>query len=114
MRSGSGIGLVAEMAWTPADADLSRLAIAPLFESRVAWAVMPRDRILHNPVLEFITTLAPHLDRRDLRAAFDRAQDITWPEAPLWRRLHGPASPAGGGQGVFALDRPSLRLVAQA
>ena len=114
VRSGSGVGLVAEMAWTPADADLSRLAVAPLFESRVAWAVMPRDRILHNHVLEFITALAPHLDRRDLRSAFDRAQDIAWPEAPLWRLLHGPASPAAAHPAGSALSRPDLRLVAQA
>ena len=112
VRSGSGVGLVAEMAWTPADTGLSRLAVAPLFVSRVAWAVMPRDRILHNHVLEFITTLAPHLDRADLRAAFDRTQDTTWPEPPLWRQMHGPASPAATSQPASA--RPSLRLVAQA
>jgi DNA-binding transcriptional LysR family regulator len=113
VRSGSGIGIVAEMAWTPGDADLSRLAVAPLFESRIAWAVMPRDRILHNHVLEFLTTLAPHLERRDLRAAFDRAHDVVWPEAPLWRQQHGPASPAAARLGAGA-PRPSLRLVAQA
>ena len=110
VRSGAGLGLVAEMAWTPEDADLARLPIAHLFESRVAWAVMPRDRILHHHVLEFITALAPHLERRDLRAAFDRAHDIAWPEAPLWRRLHGPASPGGRD---LPLNRPALRLVAQ-
>jgi LysR family transcriptional regulator, cys regulon transcriptional activator len=112
VRSGAGVGLVAEMAWTPADAELSRLAVASLFESPVAWAVMPRDRILHNHVLEFVTTVAPHLDRRDLRAAFDRPQDIIWPEAPLWRRLHGPA--AAGRLPAGAASRATLRLVAQA
>lgn len=112
-RSGAGVGVVAEMAWTPADADLSRLAIAPLFESRTAWAVMPRDRILHNHVLEFVTTLAPHLDRRDLRAAFERPQDVAWPTAPLWRLLHGPAS-AAGARSSASLTRAPLRLVAQA
>ncbi|MGZ5985391.1 MAG: LysR substrate-binding domain-containing protein [Caulobacteraceae bacterium] len=113
-RSGGGIGVVAEMAWTPADADLSRLAVAPLFESRTAWAVMPRDRVLHNHVLEFLTTLAPHLDRRDLRAAFDRPQGAAWPEAPLWRLLHGPASPAAARAPAASLARTPLRLVAQA
>lgn len=113
-RSGAGVGMVAEMAWTPADADLSRLIVAPLFESRTAWAVMPRDRILHNHVLEFVTTIAPHLDRRDLRAAFDRPQEITWPDAPLWRLLHGPASPAAARTPAASLSRTPLRLVAQA
>ena len=113
-RSGAGVGVVAEMAWTAADADLSRLAIAPLFESRTAWAVLPRDRILHNHVLEFLTTVAPHLDRRDLRAAFERPQDIAWPEAPLWRLLHGPASPAAARSPAAPLSRAPLRLVAQA
>jgi DNA-binding transcriptional LysR family regulator len=109
-RSGAGIGVVAEMGWTPADSGLARLAIAPLFESRTAWAVMPHDRILHNHVLEFMTTIAPHLDRRDLRAAFDRPQEVVWPEAPLWRLLHGPASrPLAA-----PLSRTPLRLVAQA
>lgn len=114
VRSGAGVGLVAEMAWTPADADLSRLAVAHLFESRVAWAVMPRDRILHNHMLEFVTAVAPHLDRPSLRAAFDRAHEIQWPEAPLWRRLHGPASPSAGLKADPASLRPALRLVAQA
>lgn len=113
-RSGAGVGVVAEMAWAPADADLSRLAIAPLFESRTAWAVLPRDRILHNHVLEFLTTVAPHLDRRDLRAAFDRPQDVVWPEAPLWRLLHGPASAAAARAPSASLSRAPLRLVAQA
>jgi DNA-binding transcriptional LysR family regulator len=112
-RSGAGVGVVAEMAWTPADGDLSRLSIAPLFESRTAWAVLPRDRILHNHVLEFLTTVAPHLDRRDLRAAFERPQDIIWPEAPLWRLLHGPASAAARAPAA-PLARAPLRLVAQA
>ncbi len=113
-RSGAGVGVVAEMAWTPADADLSRLAVAPLFESRTAWAVMPRDRVLHNHVLEFVTTLAPHLDRGDLRAAFARPQEIAWPEAPLWRLLHGPASAAAARSPAASLSRQPLRLVAQA
>ena len=112
-RSRAGVGLVAEMSWTPSEVDLSRLVVAPLFESRVAWAVMPRDRILHNHVLEFVTTLAPHLDRRDLRAAFDRPQDIAWPEPPLWRTLHGPASPAPA-RPPGSPSRATLRLVAQA
>lgn len=113
-RSGAGVGVVAEMAWTPADADLSRLPISPLFESRTAWAVMPRDRILHNHVLEFVTTVAPHLDRRDLRAAFDRSQEGGWPEAPLWRTLHGPAAATAGRLPANPLSRTPLRLVAQA
>ena len=109
-RSGAGIGVVAEMAWTPGDADLGRLAVAPLFESRTAWAVMPRDRVLHNHVLEFLTTIAPHLDRRDLRSAFDRPSEIAWPEAPLWRLLHGSSSTGA----ARPLSRAPLRLVAQA
>ncbi len=109
-RAGLGVGVVAEMAWTATDADLGRLAIAPLFESRTAWVVMPRDRILHNHVLEFVTTIAPQLDRRDLRAAFDRPQDGAWPDPPLWRTLYGPAARTPNS----ALARTTLRLVAQA
>jgi hypothetical protein len=85
-----------------------------LFESRTSWAVLPRDRILHNHVLEFLTTVAPHLDRRDLRAAFERPQDIDWPDAPLWRLLHGSACLAAARTPAASLSRTPLRLVAQA
>jgi hypothetical protein len=72
---------------------------------------MPRDRILHNHVLEFVTTIAPHLERRELRAAFERPQEVAWPEAPLWRTLHAAAARAPNSS---ALSRAPLRLVSQA
>jgi hypothetical protein len=50
--------------------------------------VLRRDRILRNHVLELLGALAPHLDRRDLRRAFDGAGvDRAWPEPPHWRDL---------------------------
>lgn len=104
VRSGAGVGLLAEMAWTPKDADLARLNVSHLFESRTAWAVVPRDRVLQGHVLELITTIAPHLDRAFLRENLGRTRDPIWPEAPPWRDLHGPA----------ATSRSQLRLVAQA
>jgi DNA-binding transcriptional LysR family regulator len=113
VRSGAGVGLVAEMAWAPEDSDLAQLKVSHLFESHTVWAVLARDRILHNPVLEFITSIAPHLQRADLRAAFDRSQDAGWPQPPLWRDLHGPAAPVGRHK-PSTPSRPALRLVAQA
>jgi LysR family cys regulon transcriptional activator len=111
-RDGAGVALVAEMAWTPDDADLVRLKVSHLFESRVAWTVMARDLILHSHVLELITSIAPHLTREALRKGFERTQEAPWPQPPLWRDLHGPAAPKRPSTRT-ASSRPALRLVAQ-
>ena len=113
VRSGAGVGLLAEMAWTPADADLARLKVGHLFGRCTAWAVLPRDRIPRRHVLEFVTAIAPHLDQEVLRTALDDAREAPWPAAPLWRELHGPAAFRSPDPRTAPL-RSALRLVAQA
>jgi LysR family cys regulon transcriptional activator len=113
VRSGAGVGLLAEMAWTADDADLARLKIGHLFGRYTAWAVLPRDRIVRRHVLEFVTAIAPHLDRDLLRAAAADSRAAAWPTAPLWRELQS-ASSARHPDPRLALSQPPLRLVAQA
>jgi LysR family cys regulon transcriptional activator len=113
VRVGAGVGLLAEMVWTPEDTDLAVLKVNHLFDSRVAWAVLRRDRILRRPILDFITRLAPHLDRQALRAAVDGGRESSWPTAPLWRNLHGPVAPKLP-SAPPAPHRAALRLVAGA
>jgi LysR family cys regulon transcriptional activator len=114
VRSGAGVGLLAEMAWTPDDRDLARLNVGHLFETHTTWAVLPRDRVLRRPALDFITALAPHLDRGALRAAFDAGREPVWPQAPLWRDLHARSAAAAADRLPPPPTRPALRLVAQA
>jgi LysR family cys regulon transcriptional activator len=104
VRGGVGIGLLAEMVWTPSDTDLVMLNVSHLFDSKVAWAVLRRDRILRRHIVEFITHLAPHLDHQRLRAAANGDDTATWPQPPPWRDLHGPTAPKP--------NRTALRLVA--
>ena len=52
------------------------------------WIVLRRDRVLRDYALEFIARLAPQLDRRDVRRAFDHGIAAEqWPEPPRWRDL---------------------------
>ena len=112
VRCGGGVGLLAEMAWTPSDADLTHLRVSHLFGSRTAWAVLPRDRAPRRHVLAFVTSVAPHLDPAQLRAALDDGEDFAWPEPPLWRDLHGPAAPRPAPPKSEPARR-ALRLVAE-
>ena len=84
--AGLGVGILAEMAIDPDDRDVVALPIDGPLPSCTTWIVLRRDRVLRDYALEFIARLAPQLDRRDVRRAFDHgiAMD-TWPEPPRWR-----------------------------
>lgn len=86
VRTGMGLGVLAEMAVTEADGDLRRFDLDGLFPVRTAWAVLRRDRILRDHLLEFLGAVAPHLDRADLRKAVDGGER-NWPPPPHWRDL---------------------------
>ena len=89
VRAGLGLGVLAEMAVTPEDSDLKRLSLGALFPVRTTWVVLRRERVQRNPVLELLGELAPHLERRDLRRAFDEAgHEKTWGAPPRWRDLY--------------------------
>jgi LysR family cys regulon transcriptional activator len=87
VRSGLGVGIVAEMALADASSDLVTLDLGGLFPACTAWAVLRRDRVLRDYVVDFLTLLAPHLKARDLqrlvRSGYRPAQSL----APTWRTL---------------------------
>lgn len=85
VRAGLGVGLPAEMA--VGDDDLATLAALPAPDAVpecIAWAVLPRERVLRDYTLSLITAVAPQLDRTDLRRAVAGTDDPRWPDAPAW------------------------------
>ncbi|WP_147654139.1 LysR family transcriptional regulator [Vulcaniibacterium gelatinicum] len=86
VRTGIGVGLLAEMAMTADDAeDLVARPAPEAIPACIAWAVLPRERVLRDYTLELLLALAPQLDRHDLRRTVAGHQDPVWPEAPWWR-----------------------------
>lgn len=87
VRSGLGVGIVAEMALAGAPGDLVTIDVDALFPACTTWAVLRRDRVLRDYVVDFLTLLAPHLRARDLqrlvRSGYRPAQSL----APTWRAL---------------------------
>jgi len=94
VRSGLGVGIVAEMALAGAPSDLVTIDIDGLFPACTTWAVLRRDRVLRDYVVDFLTLLAPHLRARDLqrlvRSGYRPAQSL----APTWRMLRERPTPS--------------------
>ncbi len=88
VRAGLGVGLLAEMAVTAQDEDeLHALAAPAALPECIAWAVLPRERVLRDYAGELLHALAPQLDRRDVRLAMAGHLVPTWPEPPSWAEL---------------------------
>ncbi|WP_133500272.1 LysR family transcriptional regulator [Cognatilysobacter terrigena] len=90
VRAGLGVGLLAEMA--VGNSDLETLAALPApneVPECVAWAVLPRERVLRDYTLSLLTAVAPQLDRTDLRRAVAGTDDPKWPTPPAWAALRG-------------------------
>ena len=87
VRAGLGVGLLAEMAVSAADTDLRAWAAPAEVKECIAWAVLPRERVLRDYALDLVRALAPQIDRRDLRRVIDGNQDPDWPEPPTWQAL---------------------------
>jgi DNA-binding transcriptional LysR family regulator len=86
VRTGLGIGVLAEMAMLPADTDLAVLPADHLFPQCTTWIVLRRESVLREYVLEFVTQFAPHLDRRDVaRVLAGDAAAGEWAGVPHWR-----------------------------
>lgn len=82
-RAGLGVGLVAELSLTPVD--FATFAVRPVEDSLppcVAWAVLPPGRVLRNPTVELLHSLAPHLAVADLRRVAEGHGPVQWPEPP--------------------------------
>ncbi|HEY1036004.1 MAG TPA: CysB family transcriptional regulator, partial [Pseudoxanthomonas sp.] len=82
-----GVGLLAEMAVSAADTDLRAWPAPAEVKECIAWAVLPRERVLRDYALDLVRALAPQIDRRDLRRVIDGNQDPDWPEPPTWQAL---------------------------
>ncbi|KRA54734.1 CysB family transcriptional regulator [Pseudoxanthomonas sp. Root65] len=87
VRAGLGVGLLAEMAVNASDTDLRAWPAPPEVKECIAWAVLPRERVLRDYALDLVRALAPQIDRRDLRRVIDGNQDPDWPEPPTWQSL---------------------------
>ncbi|MBD9470029.1 LysR family transcriptional regulator [Pseudoxanthomonas sp. PXM01] len=87
VRAGLGVGLLAEMAVNATDTDLRAWPAPVEVKECIAWAVLPRERVLRDYALDLVRALAPQIDRRDLRRVIDGNQDPDWPEPPTWQSL---------------------------
>jgi DNA-binding transcriptional LysR family regulator len=87
VRAGLGVGLLAEMAVSGNDTDLRAWPAPAAIPECIAWAVLPRDRVLRDYALELVHVLAPQIDKRDLRRVLDGNQEASWPTPPTWESL---------------------------
>ena len=87
VRTGMGVGLLAEMAVGAGDNDLRAWPAPAQIAECTAWAVLPRERVLRDYALELVHVLAPQIDRRDLRRVLDGNQQADWPPPPSWESL---------------------------
>ena len=94
VRAGLGVGLLAEMALLPEDAAVLTALPAPVeIPECIAWAVLPRERVLRDYSFALLQELAPQIDRRDLKLALEFGEPMPWPAPPAWRR-DAPPGPA--------------------
>ncbi|HEY4555555.1 MAG TPA: LysR family transcriptional regulator [Lysobacter sp.] len=88
VRAGLGVGLLAEMAVGADDLQALRALPAPdVIPECIAWAVLPRERVLRDYTLSLLTAVAPQLDRTDLRRAVAGTDEPRWPSPPDWVAL---------------------------
>lgn len=95
VRAGLGVGLLAEMA-SGAD-DLVRLPVEGLPVCQ-AYALLPRDRVVRDYVVDMMEALAPHMSRRDLLRSLQPGMPSKVRPSPEWRewlRLTGDFEPVG-------------------
>jgi LysR family transcriptional regulator, cys regulon transcriptional activator len=65
VRLGLGVGIIANIALDPReDRDLVSISAAHLFPSHTTWIGFARDGLLRRYMYDFITLLAPHIDRK--------------------------------------------------
>ena len=72
VRLGLGVGIIANVALDPVqDPDLVSISAAHLFPSHKTWIGFARDGLLRRYMYDFITLLAPHIDRKLVDQAAD-------------------------------------------
>ncbi|HET9033200.1 MAG TPA: LysR substrate-binding domain-containing protein [Dokdonella sp.] len=88
VRSGLGVGVLAEMALSEEDqAEFHVFSARDLLPTCTSWVVLQRDRVQRNYALDLIIALAPHIDRRDLVRVVQGAALADWPTPPHWSEL---------------------------
>jgi len=87
VRTGLGVGLLAEMAVSAGETDLRAWPAPAAIPECVTWAVLAQGRVLRDYVLELVHVLAPQIDTRDLRRVLDGNQAPNWPLPPSWEAL---------------------------
>jgi len=87
VRTGLGVGLLAEMAVSASDTDLRAWPAPRAIPECITWAVLPRERVLRDYALELVQALAPQIDKRDLRRVLEGNQEANWPVPPPWEAL---------------------------
>jgi len=89
VRAGLGVGLLAEMAVSATDdSDLCVLPAPATIPECIAWAVLPRERVLRDYALALLQALAPQLDRHDLHQVLAGNVAPDWPAPPDWAALN--------------------------
>ena len=88
VRTGMGVGLLAEMALgAQEEADLVVLPAPAAIPECIAWAVLPRSRVSRDYALELIHAIAPQVDRHDVRRVLEGNAEADWPLPPTWIEL---------------------------
>jgi LysR family transcriptional regulator, cys regulon transcriptional activator len=88
VRSGIGVGILAEMAISSLqDTDLVQLPAPVEIPECTAWAVLPFEKILRDHTALLLKTLAPHLDLRDVKRVLAGNQLSEWGISPTWIEL---------------------------
>lgn len=90
VRTGMGVGLLAEMSVGARDLDgLVVRPAPPEVADCIAWAVVPGERVLRDYTIDLLVAVAPQLDRHDLRRILSGHQEPSWPSPPSWTALAG-------------------------
>jgi DNA-binding transcriptional LysR family regulator len=94
VRTGIGVGILAEMAVSPAETGLRVLPAPEALPACITWAVLPRGRVLRDFALRLLAEIAPQIDPIDLRRVVAGNAEPDWPEPPAWHELHAVAMTA--------------------
>jgi DNA-binding transcriptional LysR family regulator len=91
VRAGFGVGILAEMAITPEDADLVVIPADALLPTCTTWLLLRRDRVLRDYTAALVCRLQPQLHPRDLKRALDDGEPLS--VAPRhWRETGRPGA----------------------
>ncbi len=88
VRAGLGVGILAEMAVSADDRDLTALPAPATLPECTTWAVLPRGRVMRDYALHLLHEVAPQIDPIDLRRVVAGNAEPAWPEPPEWADLH--------------------------